>query len=410
MNKPLFIILAGGEGKNFYPVTVNKTLLPILGKPILQHAIEMVEQSGFPRALIVTNQQNEDWLSTYQPFNITLQTHVQQNVKGMAQALLEVEQEIGDQPILVMNAVDMIDPNFFKLLYRETLDSYAFVTGMKVKSYFPGGYLNVDGKKALDIIEKPEPGKEPSDMVNLVFHYFSEPQRFLSVLKNTSGWGDDAYERGLSQFMKEQDIQVVPYTGYWQKLKYSHNVLDMVDIMLKYHIKNHVARSAYVSKHAVIEGDVYIDEDARIESFAVIKGPAYIGRKVIIGNHALVRQSVIEEGAIVGFGSEVARSYVGPRCSLHQNFIGDSVLESDINPSWGTTTGNLRLDGKAVAVKLLDDGKLQTEKTKLGAIIARGAFFGINCSIMPGVTVGQGANIYPGKVVMKAVAEKEVVK
>ena len=409
MTKPLVIILAGGEGKNFYPLTVNKTLLPMLGKPILQHAIEMVEQSGFPRAMIVTNTQNEDWLATYQPFNITLQTHVQQNVTGMAQALLEIEKEIGDQPILVMNAVDMIDPAFFKQLYRESLDSYAFVTGMKVKSHFPGGYLRIEGKKAIDIVEKPASGAEPSDMVNLVFHYFSEPQRFIASLKQHAQ-AYEGYERALAQLMRERDIGVIPYSGYWQKLKYSYNVVDMVDIMLKYRVKNHMARSAYVSKHAVIEGDVFIDEDARIESFAVIKGPAYIGRKAVVGNHALVRQSIIEEGTVVGFGSEVARSYVGPRCMLHQNFIGDSVLESDINPSWGTTTGNLRLDGKAIAVKLPEDKKIQTPRTKLGSIIAKGAFFGINCSIMPGVTVGQAANIYPGKVLFNAVAEKEVVK
>ncbi len=409
MNKPLVVILAGGEGKNFYPLTVNKTLLPILGKPILQHAIEMVEQSGFPRAMIVTNTQNEDWLATYQPFNITLQTHVQQNVTGMAQALLEIEPEIGNQSILVMNAVDMIDPAFFKQLYRETLDSYAFVTGMKTKHYFPGGYLSVDGKKALSIVEKPEPGNEPSDMVNLVFHYFSEPARFIGALKKHAD-RDDGYEQALSELMQERDVSVIPYQGYWQKLKYSYNVVDMVDIMLKYRIKNHIARSAYVSKHAVIEGDVFIDEDARVESFAVIKGPAYIGRKAVVGNHALVRQSVIEEGAVVGFGSEVARSYVGPRCMLHQNFIGDSVLESNINPSWGTTTGNLRLDGKEIAVKLPNDVRIQTPRTKLGSIIAKGAFLGINCSIMPGVTIGAQANIYPGKVVFNPVAEKEIIK
>lgn len=409
MNKPLVIILAGGEGKNFYPLTTNKTLLPMLGKPILQHAIEMVEQSGFPRALIVTNHENENWLASYQPFNITLQTHVQQNVTGMGQALLEIEREIGSHPILVMNAVDMIDPVFFKQLYRETLDSYAYVTGMKTKTYFPGGYLSVDGKKAIDIIEKPTPGTEPSDMVNLVFHYFSEPQLFISYLK-AHAHEDDGYEKALAELMKERDIRVIPYSGYWQKLKYAYNVVDMVDVMLKCRIKNHIARSAYVSKHAVIEGDVFIDEDARVESFAVIKGPAYIGRKAVVGNHALVRQSIIEEGAIVGFGSEVARSYVGPRCMLHQNFIGDSVLESDINPSWGTTTGNLRLDGKEIAVKLPNDVRIQTPRTKLGAIVAKGAFFGINCSIMPGVTIGKDAKIHPGKVIYNPVSKNEVVR
>ena len=408
MKKPLVIILAGGIGKNFQPLTINKTLVPILGKPLLQHIIEIVEQNGFSNAMIVTNPENEKWLETYQPFNITLQTH-QVVARGMGPAILDIEREIGDQPILIINAVDLIDPAFFKQIYRATLDSFAFVTGMKVTEHFNGGYLKIDGKKALEVVEKPEKGQEPSDLVNLVFHYFSDPQSFLNELKSVSQNEDDMYEKALSQYMKHHQVDVLPYQGYWQKLKYSYNLLDMMDLFLRYHVKSHVARSAFVSKHAVIEGNVFIDEDAHVDSFAVIKGPAYIGRGAKVGNHAIVRQSVVEESAIVGFGSEVARSYIGPRCMLHQNFIGDSILEEGVNPSWGTTTGNLRLDGKTVSLKL-PEKTIPTEKTKLGAVIARGAFFGINCSIMPGITVGSYANIYPNTVLFKPVADREVVK
>lgn len=404
MKKPLVVILAGGIGKSFQPIHVNKTIFPFFGKPVLQHMIEMVEQSGFHEALVVTNSENEEWLSSYQPFNITIQTKIQDKPLGMGDALLKIEKEIDGNPILVMNAVDFINPVFFKKLYQSTYDTYAFITGMKVHSHMPAGYLRIEDGNVKEIVEKPEKGKEPSDFVNLVFHYFSEPQHFLQLLKDTPSDDDTHYEKALSKLMEQQDVKVVMYDDYWQKLKYSHNVLDITELFLKHKIKKHRSPSAYVSPNAVIEGDVFIDDHAHIDSFAVIKGPAYIGKYAKVGNHALVRQSIIENEAVVGFGSEVARSYVGPKCMLHHNFIGDSILESQVNPSWGTTTANLRLDGKTVLLKLPEGKTLDTGRTKFGSILAHGAFLGINCSLMPGTSVGAHAKVKPSTVVNEAIS------
>lgn len=377
----------------------------MFGKPVLQHMIEMVEQSGFREAFVVTNPENESWLASYQPFNITIQTQIQEKPGGMGNAILGIEHEIYDRPVLIMNAVDFIDPLFLKKLYQTTFDLNAFITGMKVKSYVPTGYLKMVNGKVTDIIEKPGEGNEPSDMVNLVFHYFASPADFIEILKVTPD-GDDQYEKALSVLMKDHDVSVVPYHSYWQKLKYSYNVLDVMEVFLKHRMKKYQAPTAFVSPNAVIEGDVFIDDQAEIDSFAVIKGPAYIGKRVKIGNHALVRQSVIEEDSVIGFGSEVARSYIGPRCMLHHNFFGDSVLESDINPSWGTTGSNMRLDGKTVRLKL-PGGAIETGREKLGAIIAKDAFLGVNCSLMPGVTIAKGAKVQPNTVVSDPVENKQ---
>lgn len=407
MKKPLVVILAGGIGKAFKPLTLNKTLIPIMGKPILQHIIEMVEAADFNEALIVTNDENESWLSSYQPFNITLQTQLVKPT-GMGDALLQSTNVIRNDPILVMNACDIIEPHFFKQLSRETLDTYAYVTGLQVDTYFPGGYIKREGSRAVEIVEKPGDGQAPSDLLNLVFHYFSEPEDLFSILR-TMPTSDDQYEKAVTELMKQREIKLVEYRGPWQKLKYAPHILDMMMHLMKLKKINHIARSAFVSRHALIEGDVFIDEDAHIDDFAVIKGPVYIGRRARVGSHTLVRQSTIEEDAVVGFGSEVARSYVGPRCKLHQNFVGDTVLESDINPSWGTTFANWRFDGSKVKLKLPDEIR-ETGREKLGAIVAKDAFLGVNCSVMPGVTIGKKARIYPGKVVIEAVKEGEMVK
>lgn len=409
MKKPLVVILAGGIGKRFAPLTINKTLIPFFGKPLLQHMLEMIEEAGFRHAIIATNFENEEWFGTYQPSKLTIETKLQNEPLGMGDALLNLEREIDNRPILVMNAVDFIDPLFFKTLLDEAYNHYAYITGMRVHSHFPGGYLKLQGEQVIEIVEKPAKGTEPSNMVNLVFHYFSQPQDFMLLLKKTKTDADDHYERALSELMKVKTVGCIPYNGYWQKLKFSHNVLDMMELFLKHKIRSYKAHSAYVSKHAIIEGDVYLDDNCRIEDFAIVKGPAYIGRGAVVGNQSLVRQSIIEEKTIIGFGSEIARSYIGPNCMLHHNFIGDSVFESNINPSYGTTTANLRIDGKEISLKL-PDVQIETTRTKLGTIAAKGVFSGINCSFMPGVTLGENARIFPGSIVFDAVEAEEVLK
>ncbi len=399
MNKPLVVILAGGSGKSFRPFVLNKTLIPFLGKPLLQHVIEAVEQSGFRDAIVVTNSENESWLSTYQPFNITIQTKIQNEPLGMADGLMGIRNEIDSRPILIMNAVDYIDPIFYKRIYQKTLSSEAFITGMKVEKNLPMGYLEIVSGRPRGIVEKPMKGAEPSEYINLVLHYFADPNELLSTISGTSSHNDDQYERALTTYMKSHDVDLMTYDSYWQKLKYSFDVLDMMELFLKHRSKKHRATTAYVSPHAFVEGDVFIDEYAHIDAYAVIKGPCYIGRSVRIGNHTLVRQSMIEEESVIGFGSEVARSYIGPKCQLHHNFIGDSVLESNVNPSWGTTMANLRLDKKEIRLKLPNGEFIETGKKKLGAMVAKGAFLGVNCSIMPGVSIGANTQLAPGSVV-----------
>jgi NDP-sugar pyrophosphorylase family protein len=128
---------------------------------------------------------------------------------------------------------------------------------------------------------------------------------------------------------------------------------------------------------------------------------------VIVGNHTLIRDSIIEADSVIGFGSEVARSYIGPKCMLHHNFIGDSVLEAEVNPSYGTCTANLRFDGQKVRCRIHRSGSndllLDTNKDKLGAIMAKGVFLGVNCSILPGITLGERATAYPSSVINKAI-------
>ena len=110
---------------------------------------------------------------------------------------------------------------------------------------------------------------------------------------------------------------------------------------------------------------------------AVIKN-SYIGKNVVIGNNCLIRDSIIEEGSVVGYNTEIARSYVGPKSYFHCNYVGDSVIEGSTNMGSGSRLANLRFDEKEIK---------DTGKKKFGAVMAHGSKTGINASIMPGAII-----------------------
>jgi len=393
------VILAGGKGTRFVPFVTNKTMWPIGGESLLEHTIHMVQSAGIHNIIVVANEQNESFLKGYQSVSPNLQYRLQNDALGMDDALGSIADLISKKPILVLNAVDMIEINCIKRILDHivTHKPHLMVCGMRTESYVPAmGYYSFESQKVHGVVEKPTRGKEPSRIIRMVADYFQDPDQLISLFSQFTNPDaqDMRYELAQDVLLKQYGADI-EYTSYWSKLKYPHYVLNVMDTFFAHRLKPYIHPSASVAPTAVLDGKVYVDAHARIDAYAVVKGPAYIGKYVTIGNHSLVRHSMVENNSIIGFASEVARSYVGPECLLHHAFVGDSVLEKNINMSWGTVTTNLRLDGKQVRCKLPDNTYVETNRNKLGALISEGVFLGSNVSTMPGVCVAPHTKVLP---------------
>ena len=245
------------------------------------------------------------------------------------------------------------------------------------------------------IIEKPGRGNEPSDMVNILVHWHSDPSLLLSYISRIETEKDDVYESALDAMCKDgKQIHVVPYSGAWHAIKYPWNILDGVRYFLD-RAEGYISPTAQISSHAVIEGKVVIGENARVLENAVVRGPVYIGPRTIIGNNTFVRAySHIGADCVIGFATEIKGSYVGDSNSFHMNYLGDSVVGEHCNFGAGTITANWRFDEKAISVRVSED-LLKTGKDKFGAIIGDNCRTGINVSIMPGVKIGPNSIVGP---------------
>lgn len=404
--QPTLIILAGGASSRMYPLR-EKSLIRFGTDPLLIRQLRRFVALGFERAIIVANPENKgviaDLIATLtDPIQIDIV--VQPEPIGMGDALLKAQPLLADTPdapIYVTQVHDVVDDQ----LHRDILSAYhqhlhgSYIAGYEMEEYFPGGYLTVNHEGRISsIIEKPGAENRPSKLVNIVAHLHSNSGRIFNAIKaqyDAHITTDDHYERAMMSLMDVHIYRVVRYTGHWSALKFPWHVLDVMRYFLD-QIQGQVIESdAYIAPSATLSGNVYIGAGAKIFPHASIVGPAYIGARTIVGNGALVRESMVLNQCEVGFTTEVARSYVADYCAMHACRVLDSVFAEGVNFSAGCTTANLRMD-KGEVKSTVKGQPVATGRNKLGAIIGRDAFLSVDVMTMPGVKIGERAQIGPG--------------
>ena len=103
-------------------------------------------------------------------------------------------------------------------------------------------------------------------------------------------------------------------------------------------------------------GDVLVHNSAVVEVGAVLKGPLILGPKCLVAAGAYLRGgNWVGEGCTLGPGAELKSSFVFPGSKLaHFNFVGDSIVGSDVNFEAGSVVCNYRNErpGKEVLVRV----------------------------------------------------------
>lgn len=416
MSTPILIILAGGASSRMWPLR-EKSLLRFGHDPLLLAQLKRYQALGFEEAVIVGNPENQADIAglVAQLPSLKTQVVVQPEPKGMGDALLRAEPALDGRlntPVYINQVHDVVDDK----LHRDLLAAHqadpagTYLAGYEMAEYFPGGYLIVDSSGRISgIVEKPGADNRPSNLVNIVAHIHSDAGALFNAIRfeyERDVPSDDHYERAMDALMKQQVYRVVPYSGTWSALKFPWHVLDVMNTFLGQIKGQQVAESAFIAKTAVLVGDVVISEGAKVFPGAAVVGPAYIGANVIVGNNALVRQSMVLDRCEVGFTTEIARSYVAEHCAMHACRVLDSVFAPHVNFSAGCTTANLRIDHGAVN-SVVKGQKLSTGRDKLGAIIGQNAFIAVDAMTMPGVKIGEAAQVGPGTHVRYDVKDRQ---
>ncbi len=151
---------------------------------------------------------------------------------------------------------------------------------------------------------------------------------------------------------------------------------------------------------AVIEGLIHLGADSRILPGVFIEGNVVIGAHCKIGPNCYLRGNTsIGDGCHIGQSVEIKNCLILAKTSIgHLSYVGDSVLGEKVNFGAGTTTSNLRHDGRNHRASV-DGALIDTGRRKFGAIVGDGVHTGINTSIYPGRQLWPGTTTLPGEIV-----------
>ncbi len=399
------LILAAGESSRFWPLNIkHKSLLKIMGRPLIWYTIESLKRAGIKDIIVVQGPKKdvEEELKHYN-LGIDIKYVIQEEPKGMGNALFQARNVLQDQ-FFVLNAERFDVKDYIKSILEKQKSSGAKMVLLGAETENPSlfGILDLEGDKAKNLIEKPEKGKEASN-IKVVGIYFL-PKEFLDYYQRVPEHMY-AFEDVLSLYMREKDVRVVIIKEKTLAFKYPWHLFEVTKYLMDKYLEGKIAKTARISKNVIIEGKVFIGENAKIYEGAVIKGPCYIGDNCVIGNNSLVRDYTnLEQNSLIGALAEVTRCIFQEDVHTHSGYFGDSIFGKGCRIGAGTITANVRIDRGEIK-SIVKGEKIGTGLDSLGVVMGENSRTGINCSLMPGVLIGNNCNIGPNTVVFENIED-----
>lgn len=154
------VIMAGGKGTRLQPHTENcpKPLLPIAGKPILQHIIEKAKAQGFSHFVLAIHHLGsliEDYFGNGDRFEVSIEYIREEVPLGTAGALSLLEPKF-DIPIIVTNGDLITDISYSEIVdFHEKQKAVATMASRIHEWQNPFGVVNTNEFEIIGYEEKP---------------------------------------------------------------------------------------------------------------------------------------------------------------------------------------------------------------------------------------------------------------
>ncbi|RDY26086.1 UTP--glucose-1-phosphate uridylyltransferase [Romboutsia weinsteinii] len=274
------VIPAAGLGTRFLPATKAqpKEMLPIVDKPTLQYIIEEAVASGIEEILIITGRNKKsiedhfdksveleleleqkgkkELLEVVQGISNMINIHYirQKEPRGLGDAIYCARHFIGDEPFAVMLGDDIVDnevPCLKQLIdayeeYRTTILGVQKVDPQNTDKYGVIAAKHIEDRvyKVKDLVEKPEPGKAPSNIA-ILGRYIITPEIFEILEDLPTGKGGEVQ---LTDALKELSKKEAMYAYNFEGRRYDvGDKLGFLEATVDFALKKEELRDDFIA-------------------------------------------------------------------------------------------------------------------------------------------------------------------
>jgi NDP-sugar pyrophosphorylase family protein len=343
------VVLVGGEGTRLRPLTLTtpKPLLSIANQPHLERQIAWLASHGVDEVILSMGYLPDAFHTHFAHDgaghdvfgDVVLRYAVEDEPLGTAGAIRFAAQDIDGRVIVcngdVLTGLDL--DAMVRFHDRQRAEVTISLTQVDDPSAFGVVPTQADGG-VIAFVEKPAPGKAPSDWIN-AGTYVVEP----AFLRRIPPRLNVSVERETFPRMLAQPGRLFGYQSdaYWLDIGTPEKYLEAHADALAGKLSNPPAPGARET-----EPGVWMQGDATIEPGAQVVAPVLVGDGARIEAGARVRASVLGAGVVVEAGTELDHSvlHTGARVShgglVHDSVVGaDAVLKPDVSLTGETLVG-----------------------------------------------------------------------
>jgi dTDP-glucose pyrophosphorylase len=171
------VILAAGRGTRMRELTddLPKPMIPVRGKPILQHIVEGMRSAGITEVLLVVGYREDvvrDFFGAGEKFGVAVSYERQVVQDGTGRVVELGKSFTGGDPFLLSYGDILLDPRNYGVLASPG-DEEAIVSVKHSEDVSKGGAVFVDEAfNLVDLREKPRPGEPTSPWYNAGVYMF----------------------------------------------------------------------------------------------------------------------------------------------------------------------------------------------------------------------------------------------
>lgn len=164
------VVLAGGLGTRLYPLTrkIAKCMLPIKGKPVLEHIIKYLTKSGFKEIVITVGNKREqimDYFNDGSKFGVKLQYSIEEKALGTAGSFKNAYQLITGTTLVMQGDIITNFPLNDIVTFHEKRKALATIALISVQNTKGYGVAMLDEDNRIKRFEE-KPVNSFSNLVN----------------------------------------------------------------------------------------------------------------------------------------------------------------------------------------------------------------------------------------------------
>jgi len=343
------VVLVGGEGTRLRPLTFTtpKPLLPIANEPFLERQLAWLASHGVDEVVLSLGYRADAFQEHFPDGrfhhdtygDVALRYAVEDEPLGTAGAIRFAAEGI-DERLLVCNGDILTSLDLGAMVrFHDERGAQATISLTEVEDPSAFGVVptRADGG-VIAFVEKPAPGKAPSNWIN-AGTYVVEPE-FLDLIPPRL---NVSVERETFPRMLQQAGVLFGYASstYWLDIGTPEKYRQAHSDVLDGRVGRPPARGAHeVADGIWVQGDAYIDPDAHCEAPVLVGEGARIEpgarlRRSVVGASAVVERDVLLDGAVLHDGARVSHG-----STVRNSVVGtDAVLKPDVTLADDTLIG-----------------------------------------------------------------------